>query len=257
MKIDAFSDADWGCCTESRKSLMGYCVFLGSCLISWKTKKQTIVARSSTEAKYRVLAATVSKLLWITYILRDFKIEVPQPISLYCDNLSTIRMVENPVHHERTKHVDIDCHFVRDHYSKGFFIPIHIMSKNQVANLLTKPLAPVVLNHIMIKLNMSSLHAQLEGMVLKDDHPHDQLTYTKLKDEAKLVICVAEVWRMHGIHAHAKTLHAKLAMQSEYDKDITLKLHGRYNAAAGWYNATEVRTDWKCMTLMVEKRLSL
>lgn len=136
MKV--FSNANWGCYTETRKSLTCYCIILGSCLISWKTNKQITIAKFSAETEYRALATTVSEVLWITYVFRDFQIKIPQPIVLYCDNLVVIHMVKNPMHHERTKHIDIDCHFVRDHYAKGLIKPVYIKSKDHVANMFTK-----------------------------------------------------------------------------------------------------------------------
>lgn len=154
IKLEAFSNSDWGCCQDSRKSVSGYCIFLGSCLISWKTKKQSTIARSSAETEYRALASTVSELLWITYVMRDFNINIPGPITFYCDNLSTIHMVENPVHHERTKHRDIDCHFVRDHFAKGFFKSTYVNSKDQIADFFTKALRTAEFHQFNRKLNI-------------------------------------------------------------------------------------------------------
>lgn len=154
LNLEAHCDADWGCCLKTRKSLSNYCIYLGSCLISWKTKKQTTISRSSAEAEYRSLATTVAEILWITYILRDFKVQLSMPINLYCDNVSAIHMMENPVHHDRTKHVDIDCHFVRDYYSKGLIKPVYIKSKDQVTDAFTKALSVADLHKFISKLNI-------------------------------------------------------------------------------------------------------
>ena len=104
LNLSSYCDADWASCSETRRSLTGYCIFLGQTLVSWKTKKQAIVSRSSTEAEYRSLASTVCELLWISYILRDFDITVPLPIPIWCDNQAALHIVANPVFHERTKH---------------------------------------------------------------------------------------------------------------------------------------------------------
>ena len=112
LRLTTYCDADWASCSETRRSLTGYCILLGHMLVSWKTKKHATVSCSSAEAKYRSVASTVCELLWILYILRDFGISVPLPISVWCDNQAAFHIVANPVFHERTKHLDIDCHLV-------------------------------------------------------------------------------------------------------------------------------------------------
>lgn len=90
--------------------LLVFCVFLGSNLISWSAKKQGTVAQSWTEADYRALALTVADLSWITQL----RVSVPRPLSLWCDNLSAIALAHNPIFHARTKHIEIDNHFLHD-----------------------------------------------------------------------------------------------------------------------------------------------
>ncbi|XP_057986074.1 uncharacterized mitochondrial protein AtMg00810-like [Hevea brasiliensis] len=110
IQLSAFCDTDWASSTFSRKSLTGYCVFFWGAFIYWKTKKQATVSKSSAEAEYRAMAATVCELLWITYVLRDLQVSVMLPIPLYCDNKAALHIASNPVFHERTKHLEIDCH---------------------------------------------------------------------------------------------------------------------------------------------------
>ncbi|KAK4401408.1 Retrovirus-related Pol polyprotein from transposon RE2 [Sesamum angolense] len=119
-QLTAYSDASWASCLDSRRSITGYCIFLGTSLVSWKTKKQATVSRSSAEAEYRSMASTVCELLWITYLLRDFGVSVSLPIHFWCDNQAALHITANPVFHERTKHLDIDCHLVRDQFKLGF-----------------------------------------------------------------------------------------------------------------------------------------
>lgn len=113
------------------------------------------------------MAAIVFELLWLTYIMSDLNLKVNLPIKLFCDNQVAIRIVENPVSHERTKHVGIDCHFIRTHYENGFVKPHYIPSMYQIAYVFTKSLSAATLQKIRFKLNLSYLQAQLEGGVMK------------------------------------------------------------------------------------------
>ncbi|KAI0507326.1 hypothetical protein KFK09_013448 [Dendrobium nobile] len=114
LQLRTFSDADWAGNPSSRKSTTGYCTFLGQTLISWAVKKQTTVARSSTESEYRALTAATADIIWIKRLLTDFNVEMPTSSDLYCDNTSAIALANNPVFHARTKHIEIDHRFIRD-----------------------------------------------------------------------------------------------------------------------------------------------
>jgi hypothetical protein len=110
LVLRAYSDADWAGDPTDRRSTTGYCFLLGSSLISWRSKKQTVVARSSTEAEYRALADTTSELLWLRWLTKDLGASTSSATPLYCDNQSAIHIARNDVFHERTKHIEIDCH---------------------------------------------------------------------------------------------------------------------------------------------------
>ncbi|KAE9592424.1 putative RNA-directed DNA polymerase [Lupinus albus] len=99
LKLSAFADSDWACYLDTRKSLTGFCIFLGDSLVSWKTKKQNIVSRSSSEAEYRALGSLACEIQWLNYLFADFQIPIQNPTSVYCDNKSTIYLAHNPVFH--------------------------------------------------------------------------------------------------------------------------------------------------------------
>lgn len=111
LRLHAYCDADWASYPTSRRSTTSYCIFLGPSLLCWRTKKQSIVSRSSAEAEYRAMENAVSELTWLHTLLHELGIP-PHPPTLSCDNEASLHIANNPVFHERTKHVEIDCHFV-------------------------------------------------------------------------------------------------------------------------------------------------
>ena len=140
LQLKAYCDADWVGCPDTRKSLTGFCVFLGNALVSWRSKKLNAVSRSSAEVEYRFMATTTCELTWILYLLRDLHITHEKPALMYCDNQVALHISANPVFHEMSKHIEADCHIVRDKILDGTIKTFYVSSRNQLADIFTKAL---------------------------------------------------------------------------------------------------------------------
>uniref|UniRef100_A0A2N9FJR4 Integrase catalytic domain-containing protein n=1 Tax=Fagus sylvatica TaxID=28930 RepID=A0A2N9FJR4_FAGSY len=158
LTLQAYSDADWAGDPTDRRSTTGYCFLLGDSLISWRSKKQSVVARSSTEAEYRALADTTAELLWLRWLLQDLGIDCSTAVPIHCDNRSAIQIAHNDVFHERTKHIEIDCHFVRHHLLQGTLQLRSVSSQDQLADIFTKPMPPGRFRDLISKLKLVSVH---------------------------------------------------------------------------------------------------
>lgn len=117
-----------------------YCVFLGNSLVTWSSKKQSVVSRSSCESGYRSLSNIASELNWIKSLLSELSLRLKQIPTIWCDNTSAAALASNPVHHTRTKYTEIDMHFVRDQLLSKVLKVSYVPTEFQVADCLTKPL---------------------------------------------------------------------------------------------------------------------
>ncbi|XP_059636032.1 uncharacterized mitochondrial protein AtMg00810-like [Cornus florida] len=135
-----FCDAGWAGCPTTRRSTTEFCTFLGANCISWCSKKQPTVARSSSEAEYQSMASTTAEITWLTFLLQDIGISLFKPPQLFCDNVSGLHMSVNPMFHARSKHIKCDYHFVSEKVAMGNLITRYISSASQPANIFTKPL---------------------------------------------------------------------------------------------------------------------
>jgi Reverse transcriptase (RNA-dependent DNA polymerase) len=136
--LHAYSDADWAGSLDDRKSTSGFCIYLGSNIISWGSKKQATVARSSTESEFRCLATTCSELVWLQLLITELHIPLSSTPTLWCDNIGATFLAANPVIHARTKHVEIDFHFIRERVANKTLRISFISSKDQIADVFTK-----------------------------------------------------------------------------------------------------------------------
>ena len=137
VPLTAFSYVDWGSDLDGRRSTSGSCIFFGPNLLSWAPKKQTLVARSITEAEYRSLANTVAELQWIQSLLTELHIQHSVP-TVYCDNKGTVALTHNPVLHTRTKHMELDIFFVREKVLNKNLVVQHVPAVDQIADCIHK-----------------------------------------------------------------------------------------------------------------------
>ncbi|KAH9726030.1 retrovirus-related pol polyprotein from transposon RE1 [Citrus sinensis] len=185
MKLTCFTDADWAGDLDDRKSVGAYCVYLGNNLVSWSSKKQPVIARSSTESEYRSLAAASAEISWLQSLFSELKLQCTEKPAIWCDNLSATELARNPVFHSRTKHIEIDIHYVRDKVLAGELNINYVPSEEQVADIMTKPLSFIKFNYLRAKLNVLPCPLSLRGAV-KEAHyssssvkPHQQKIIVK------------------------------------------------------------------------------
>lgn len=134
----AFSDAGWISDIDDSRSQHGFALFYGGNLISWSSRKQKAVARSSIEAEYRALAFATTELIWVQQLISELRAPLTSPPIVLCDNLSAQFLSRNPVIHQRPKHIRLDYHFVREKVEDQSLVVRYVSSQNQIADIFTK-----------------------------------------------------------------------------------------------------------------------
>lgn len=158
--VNGYTNDDWGGDQTYGKSTSGYFTFVGGNLATWRSKKQKVVSRSSVGEKFRaILVHGICELLWIRRIMRNLGIELKTPMQLHCDNEATVKIENNLVQHDITKHVEIDRHFIKDHLEKKTMGLPHVASKDQSDHMLTNAVCGRIFYDSLNKLRMLDIHS--------------------------------------------------------------------------------------------------
>ena len=156
--IEIFTDADWAGSIIDRRSTSGYCTYVWGNLVTWRSKKQSVVARSSAEAEFRAMAHGMCEGIWLKRVLEELKIPIEGSMKMLCDNQAAINIAKNPVHHDRTKHVEIDRHFIKEKLEEGTVVLIYMPTSLQTADILTKALPRTNFEDLSSKLGMFNIY---------------------------------------------------------------------------------------------------
>ena len=157
LQIEAYTNVDWAGSITDRRSTSEYCSFVGGNLVTWRSKKQNMVARSSAEAEFRAVAHGICEVMWIKRMLEKLKASDSLPMKLCCDNKAAISITHNPVLHDRTKHVEVDKHFIKEKLESGLICMPYISTAEQIADVFTKGLHKKQFDVLMGKLTMEDI----------------------------------------------------------------------------------------------------
>ncbi|KAL1559311.1 putative RNA-directed DNA polymerase [Salvia divinorum] len=154
LEIHGYTDADWAGNPNDRRSTTGYFTFVGGNLVTWRSKKQKVVALSSAEAEFRGIKSGLTEVLWLKKLMTELDLKSTQPCRLLCDNKAAISISENPVQHDRTKHVEVDRHFIKDTIDAKIVELPYVKSEDQLADVLTKAMNSQSFRGVLDKLSI-------------------------------------------------------------------------------------------------------
>ena len=154
-----YTDSDFAGSRVDYRSTSGYCTFLGGNLVTWRSKKQSVVSNSSTEAEFRAMSKGINEAMWIKHLLEELRIPYTKPIVIHCDNKSAINLAHDPVDHDRMKHVNIDRFYIQEHLEQGVLKTEHVSSEEQCADIFTKGLSTKTMQYLIFKLGMKNMHS--------------------------------------------------------------------------------------------------
>ena len=144
---------------KKMRSTSSYCVFVGGNLVSWKNKKQSVVSRSSVESEYRAVVQSVCEIMWLHQLLVEVGTKTLVPAKLWCDNQVALHIASNLVFHKRTKHIEIDCHFVREKIQLGLISTGYVKTGEQLGDIFRKVLSGDRVNYLCNKLGIINIYA--------------------------------------------------------------------------------------------------
>ena len=159
LRIEAYSDVEYAGDKGDRKSTTGYCRYVRGNLVTWRSRKQNVVSCLSAEAEYLAMAATAREMVWLQSFVQDLGITTPMHMPVHCDNQAAIFIVGNLAFHERTKHMEIDYHFIRDKVLMRVISTPHISSSDQLTDIFTKSIIGVSYDCLGSKLGMFDLYS--------------------------------------------------------------------------------------------------
>ena len=153
-----YTDADWAGNISDRQSMSRYYTFFGGNLVTWRSKKQGVVAQSSAKAEFRSLARGICEVMWIKRFLEDLKISVSLPMKLYYDNKAAISIAHNPILHNRTKHIEVDKHFIKEKLENGLICVPYVPTTQRTANIPIEGLYKRQFDFLVSRLAMEDIY---------------------------------------------------------------------------------------------------